>query len=112
MTNPGSLSSRLATPIGRLRLLGMAEGISFLALLGVAMPLKYIAGNPMPVRYTGMVHGLLFIGYTLSVLQVAFDRSWPFTRTLGFLVAAVVPFGPFIADRYLLRADASGSTEG
>ena len=45
------------TPIGRLRLVGIAEGISFLILLGIAMPLKYVWGQPLAVRIVGLIHG-------------------------------------------------------
>nr|MBJ6878079.1 DUF3817 domain-containing protein [Vibrio cholerae] len=51
----------LSTPIGRLRAIGLIEGISFLLLLFVAMPLKYFAGFATAVKITGMAHGVLFI---------------------------------------------------
>ena len=48
-------------PVGRLRLLGIAEGVSFLLLLFIAMPLKYFFAFPVAVTVLGLVHGLLFI---------------------------------------------------
>ncbi|HTO03360.1 MAG TPA: DUF3817 domain-containing protein, partial [Opitutus sp.] len=50
----------LKTPLSRLRFIGWWEGVSFLVLLGIAMPLKYLAGEPAAVRVVGMAHGILF----------------------------------------------------
>lgn len=91
------------TQIGRLRLLGMLEGSSFVLLLFVAMPLKYLADRPEMVRVVGMAHGLLFVAFVFAVLQVAFEHRWPIRRALAALAASVLPFGPFILDARLLR---------
>ena len=79
----------------------MIEAVSFLALLGIAMPLKYLAGQPMAVRVVGMVHGLLFILYVMAVAQAAMTMRWPLGRAALLLVAAVVPLGPFLLDGWL-----------
>ncbi|MEP7128906.1 MAG: DUF3817 domain-containing protein, partial [Chitinophagales bacterium] len=60
------------TSIGRLRLAGITEGISFLVLLFIAMPLKYFADIPEAVKYTGWLHGLLFILYLVALANVKF----------------------------------------
>ena len=65
-----------ATPLARLRLIGLLEGSSFLALLLIAMPLKYLAGQPLAVRAVGMAHGVLFLLYLLALVPVALDRRW------------------------------------
>ena len=57
------------TSLGRLRLLALAEGISFLLLLFVTMPLKYVFDYPEPNRVVGLIHGLLFVLYVLAVIQ-------------------------------------------
>ena len=57
------------TPIGRLRIIGIAEGISFLTLLFIAMPIKYLAGNPEVVWYVGWGHGLLFMLFILPLIN-------------------------------------------
>lgn len=93
----------LSTPLGRLRAVGFAEAISFLLLLGVAMPLKYMAGLPVAVRIAGMLHGALFLLYLAAVAHVMWVHRWPFERALGAVVAAVVPFGPFVLDARLRR---------
>jgi integral membrane protein len=93
----------LATALGRLRLIGFLEGISYLLLLGVAMPLKYLAGEPMAVRTVGMAHGILFLLYLLALVPVGLDRHWSWkTFALGAL-ASVLPCGPFVFDAKVLR---------
>ena len=55
------------TSIAQLRRIGYAEAISFLVLLGVAMPLKYLAGMPMAVKVVGWIHGVLFVAYCFAL---------------------------------------------
>ncbi|MBD0254893.1 MAG: DUF3817 domain-containing protein [Cytophagales bacterium] len=91
------------TQLGRLRIIGFAEGLSFLVLLGIAMPLKYFFGLPETVRVVGMAHGLLFVLYVLLVIQVKIEYGWSFRKMLLALLASVVPFGTFWADAKLFR---------
>jgi integral membrane protein len=93
----------LKTPVGRLRLVGFCEGVSFLVLLGVAMPLKYLANLPQAVLVVGWVHGLLFMLFVAAVANVAAADRWPRGRVLLALAAAVLPFGPFVLDARLRR---------
>ena len=83
----------------RLRRLGLVEGTSFLVLLFVAMPLKYLADWPAAVKWVGWAHGVLFLAYVLQLALVFFTLRWPFARGALLLVAALVPFGPFLLDR-------------
>lgn len=87
------------TAIGRLRLIGITEGISFLVLLFVAMPLKYLADLPEAVKYTGWVHGLLFILYLVALANVKFTQLWPLKKVVIAFLASLIPFGTFILDR-------------
>ena len=87
-----------ATRLRLLRAVGFAEGLSYVLLLGVAMPLKYLAGLPAMVRYVGWAHGLLFVLYVGAVAVVAHAHGWTIRRTFWALVASVVPFGPFVLD--------------
>ena len=87
--------------IARLRTIGLLEGVSYLVLLGVAMPLKYMAGMPMAVRVTGIAHGVLFMAFVALVIQVAMMARWPWRRVAYALVASIVPFGTFALDRRL-----------
>ena len=102
----------LTTPLGRLRAIGMLEGISFLVLLGIAMPLKYLAGQPEAVSVVGRVHGALFVLYALALVHVKFARRWPIDRAMTALIAAVLPFGPFVLDRSLRREEAAERAAG
>lgn len=88
-------------PIGRLRLVGVVEGISFLLLLGIAMPLKYLAEMPMAVSVVGMAHGVLFIAYALCLLSAMMAAEWPLSRGVRLMLAALIPFGPWLVDKRL-----------
>ena len=93
------------TPIGRLRLVGILEGISFLLLLGIAMPLKYMWGQPLAVRIVGLIHGLLFLWFCGVLLNAKEAASWDLKKAGRILVAALLPFGPFVIDRGLRTED-------
>lgn len=93
----------LKDTLGRLRIIGFLEGISFLVLLFIAMPLKYMAGQPMAVKITGMAHGLLFVLYILYVIMAKVEYNWSIKKTVLALLASLVPFGTFWADVKLFR---------
>lgn len=95
----------LKTTLGRLRVIGFLEGLSFLILLGVAMPLKYRWGNPEPVRVVGMAHGVLFLAYLWATAFAMLEYKWTLKRSLLVAMASVVPFGPFYADAKWMRAE-------
>jgi integral membrane protein len=97
-------SPLLTSPIGRLRLVGMLEGASFLLLLGVAMPLKYAFDLPLAVKIAGWLHGALFVAFVYVLSVAAAEASWSFKRVLAVFVSGLVPFGPFLMDGRL-RAD-------
>jgi integral membrane protein len=88
----------LASPLGRLRAIGIIEGASFLLLLFVAMPLKYMVGMPQYVSVVGAIHGGLWIVYVASIIDVRRAIDWPWRRVMHALVASVVPFGPFVLE--------------
>ncbi len=87
-----------------LRLLAFLEGISFLALLGIAMPLKYYYDKPMAVKIVGMAHGILFVLYTINLLIVHLKLRWSYSKTLGAFIASLIPFGTFYADKKWFRS--------
>ncbi len=95
----------LRTPIGRLRVIAFIEGISFLLLLGVAMPLKYFAGIPEAVKTTGWIHGVLFVLYLFAVAEVTLRRRISLMLAFGALVASLIPFGTFVLDARLRREE-------
>ncbi len=93
----------LSSSVGRLRLLGMIEGLSYVLLLGVAMPLKYLAGMPMAVRVVGTAHGILFVAYFVALALATLERRWPLSRVTTLAVASLLPFGPLFVDGFLSR---------
>ena len=91
----------LKDPVARLRFVGKLEAVSYLLLLGVAMPLKHLAGQPMAVRIVGLAHGMLFIVLGILTLQMMTEHDWPLKKAAMVMVAALLPFGPFAIDRRL-----------
>ena len=95
----------LKTQIGRLRILAFIEGSSFLVILFITMPLKYGFNIPEPNKYFGMLHGVLFILYLLWVLLVKIEQNWTLKTMLLAMLASVVPFGTFWADKKLFKTN-------
>ena len=89
--------------INSLRLLGNIEGISYLLLLGIAMPMKYFFGFPMAVKIVGMAHGVLFIAYCLLLALQMKANKWNLLFGIYLFVATLVPFGTFVTDRKLAK---------
>ncbi len=102
----------LRDPLVRLRLIGIVEGVSFLLLLGIAMPLKYLAGQPQMVSIVGAAHGVLWMLYVAAVFQVSLAHRWPLARIAGAMAASVLPFGPWVFDAHLRRTQATQPTRG
>lgn len=86
-----------------LRIFGLLEGISYLALFAVTMPLKYMADMHTPNYIVGMIHGFLFITYCVLVLVVARKYQWKFPTTFAAGIASLLPFGTFVADVKIFR---------
>ena len=95
----------LRSPLGRLRIVSLMEGVSYLILLGIAMPLKYIADQPEAVRIVGSLHGGLTILFVLAVAHVWLARRWSIVRVAIALIASVIPFGAFALEASLRRED-------
>lgn len=92
------------------RIFSYVEAASFLLLLFVAMPLKYLAGLPLAVTVAGTAHGWIFVAYLIFVGLAARPLGWKPLAILGALVASVLPFGPLVFDRLVLSAT-GGKTE-
>jgi integral membrane protein len=95
------------TGVGRFRMVGFVEGLSFLVLLLIAMPLKYMAGFPQAVSVVGMIHGVLFVAYVILAIQLTFVENWGFKLLLILLIASLIPLGTFYTDYRYLRAEGS-----
>jgi len=84
------------------KIISVLEALSFLILLGIAMPLKYIAGIPEPVSVFGMAHGILFILYILGAFVMKKKINWPLQTLLIVILCSILPFGPFYIERKYL----------
>ena len=85
-----------------MRYIALAEATSFLALL-VASYLKRQGEGEMGVTILGPIHGALFILYVLFALNLRDRAGWSWKTTLWILLGAVVPFGGYVVDRWLVR---------
>lgn len=103
--NPTIMFKFSNTPLGRFRLVAISEGISYMLLLFIAMPLKYMAGIPDAVKYTGWIHGILFMIYILALISVKVDRNWSFVKSALAFIVSLVPFAAFIFDKSLRKEE-------
>lgn len=87
-----------------LRLLALLEGISYLLLLFIAMPLKYYWDSPQPVKIIGMAHGVLFVMFCINLLIVHLKLKWKMGITIGAFISSLIPFGTFYADKKWFRS--------
>ena len=92
---------QFSTAVDRVRIVGLCEGLSYLILLGIAMPLKYLANMPAAVSIVGMAHGILFICYCLTILLALLSGHISLVRSVQAFIASLLPFGPFFMDRKL-----------
>ncbi len=97
------MTNLLQTKTGRLRILGLLEGVSLLLLLVVAVPMKYAFNNPSLTQAIGPVHGALFLLFVINALSVGVEQQWDFRQTTWKVIAACfIPFGTFYIDRKIL----------
>jgi len=99
----------MCNPVPLLRKIAILEGVSFLVLLGVAMPLKYFAGLPLAVKLVGWLHGLLFMAFVLALLRTMVRARWRMRRGAVVFIAGLLPFGPFVMDRRMCAYEAEFS---
>lgn len=91
----------MSNPVPFLRRIALVEGVSFLVLLGIAMPLRTYAGMPMAVSVVGWIHGVLFVVFSIALLRTR-SVGWQLPRMAVVFVAALVPFGPFVIDKRMV----------
>ncbi|GGE43602.1 DUF3817 domain-containing protein [Psychroflexus planctonicus] len=88
--------------IGIFKVVSYLEAISFLLLLFIAMPLKYVYDLPEYVRIVGMAHGILFVMYIFGAYYLYETLNWKFKILAIFILCSILPFGPFYADKKYL----------
>lgn len=111
LVTPGPLKGRKAKMeqknkqklLHRFRMIGIAEGISFLVLLLIAMPLKYFMHLPEAVKIMGWIHGALFVSFIYFAFEVMGSLNKPFSWFIKAFVAAFIPLGTFVFDKQLKR---------
>ena len=101
----------LKTPLNRFRLIALIEGISMIILVLIAMPLKYFAEQPAPVKYVGWVHGILFLLYLVLLLEVWIKYKWSFGKVLVAFIASLLPFGTLLFEKRLRKEERSTRNE-
>jgi integral membrane protein len=85
----------------RFRMIAIAEGISFLILLLIAMPLKYIFDIPQAVKVFGWIHGALFVAFIYSSFEVFTSFKKDIFWLAKVFAASILPFGTFVLDKEL-----------
>ncbi|MCY1689608.1 DUF3817 domain-containing protein [Exiguobacterium sp. SL14] len=98
----------LRTTLGQFRMIAILEGISFLVLLLIAMPLKYMADIPQAVSVVGALHGVLFVMYALWLAVVKFKYDWSIIKAAIAFIASFIPFGTFVLD-WKLKQEATNA---
>jgi integral membrane protein len=86
-----------------LSILAILEGISYLVLLGICMPLKYIYDIPEPTRPVGMIHGILFVAFLIWVVIVGNEKNWNLKVYSYAFVASLLPIGTFMFDKKYVK---------
>lgn len=85
------------------KIVALLEGISYILLLFIATPIKYLANDPQYVKLLGMPHGILFMAYVVMAVLLAPKLKWDGKTLLIVLAASVIPFGTFYIDRVYLK---------
>ena len=101
----------MKNPVSWLRRISFVEGVSFLLLLFIAIPLKYLGGMPQAVTAVGWAHGLLFMLVLHALSQVMGLDQWSLRRSSAVVMAALLPAGPFVLDRWMQVWQAEASEE-
>jgi integral membrane protein len=94
---------KLKTKLGQLRLLAISEGVSYLMLFALTMPLKYVYSIYLPNKIVGVIHGILFILFCIWVVLVARQLKWSIGITLICLASSLFPFATFVVDHKILK---------
>jgi integral membrane protein len=89
--------------LNQFRIIAILEGWSYLILIFIAMPLKYLYDMPIMVKYSGWLHGFLFILFVVYLPFLMFKLKWSFIKTTIAFISSLLPFGTFILDYYWIK---------
>ncbi len=92
----------LSDTFSRFRLISLIEGMSFLILVFIAMPLKYMAGIPLAVKIVGMAHGVLFILFVIALIMASKRYKWKFL-SFQLFVYSLIPFGFILIEKIIMK---------
>jgi integral membrane protein len=95
--------------IKTLRVISYLEGISYISLLFIAVPIKYYANDPSLVKLLGMPHGLLFVAFVILSLVNSKKYNWSFIKTIVVLISSIIPFGTFYVDYKYFKNNVEGN---
>ncbi len=90
------------------RIVAFLEGVSYILLLFIATPIKYLLDDPQYVKLLGMPHGLLFMGYIILAFMLKKDMGWTGKQFRNVLLASIIPFGTFYIDKKYLKTATHG----
>ncbi len=86
-----------------LRIVGLVEGISYLTLFGITMPLKYMMDMKEPNYIVGLLHGILFVSYGFWTFLVYNQYNLSVKKAILLLISSLLPFGTFVSDSKILK---------
>jgi integral membrane protein len=95
--------SWVGSALTRFRVMAYVVGVLLIILAFVAMPLKYVAHEPILVTIVGQIHGLMYMVYLVVSFHLAVLQRWPLSRTVLILLAGTVPVMSFVAERWVTR---------
>ena len=87
----------------KFRLINKIEGISFIILIFIAMPLKYSFGYPIATKIVGMAHGFLVFVFLYQILEAQKEAGFTWKETGLYTLLSLVPFGSFYTDKLLAK---------
>jgi len=87
----------------KFRLINKIEGISFIILLFIAMPMKYSFGYPMATKVVGMLHGLLVFAFIYQIIEAKKEDGFILKETALYSILSLIPFGSFYTDKLLAK---------
>ena len=90
------------------RIVALLEGVSYILLLFIATPIKYLLDDPQYVKLLGMPHGMLFVAYIALAVLFKKQFSWNTKTFLIVLFASIIPFGTFYVERKFLKPATNG----